>query len=338
MTTTLITGANGFIASEIVGQLLERGQLVIGTARNEERSQGLRETFSKEISKGQLSIYYVNLTDENPFQQVFQDNSSITRVIHAASALPSAATTDLQTSVIDPAYQGTQSVLQAIADYAPQVERFILTSSMSAVRNPHVTLQPYTFSSKDWNSVTLKEALQNSSFAYGYAKKAAELAAWDFVEENKVNFSLKVINPPYVLGPYRLKPKCKQDILKGSNGVLFKGVDSQIEWNRVMSYASLATTATAHINAADPSVTDKKNHRYPICDGYFTVAEATDILRQEFPQHKDEFCKFEGDHTFEVVAKIDSTEATEDLKLPVSVSFKTIVKQVGSDYFDQSTL
>lgn len=333
MTTTLITGANGFIASEIVGRLLEKGESVIGTVRNEQRSQGLRQTFSDAISNGKLCIYYVNLTDENPFEQIFQENTSITRVIHAASALPSAATTDLQKSLIDPAYEGTQSVLKAVANYAPQVERFVLTSSMSAVRNPHVPVQHYTFSSKDWNTITLKEALQNSSFAYGYAKKVAELAAWDFVKQNKVNFCLKVINPPYVLGPYRIKPRSKQDIVKGSNGVLFKGVDAQIDWNRVMPYVSLATAASAHINAADPSESDNENHRYPICDGYFTVAEATDIICQEFPQHKDEFCQFEGDRTFETVAKIDSSEATEDLKLEVAAPFKSIVKQVANDYF-----
>jgi nucleoside-diphosphate-sugar epimerase len=45
---------------------------------------------------------------------------------------------------------------------------------------------------------TWEETLQGPVNAYYGAKKFAERAAWDYVEENKPGFDLVVLNPPMV--------------------------------------------------------------------------------------------------------------------------------------------
>lgn len=64
----------------------------------------------------------------------------------------------------------------------------------------------YTFTEKDWNTTSPKLVEEQKEtvepmHAYRTAKTWAEQAAWKFVEEEKPNWDLVTVNPPFVLGP-----------------------------------------------------------------------------------------------------------------------------------------
>ena len=52
----LVTGANGFIASHIVDQLLQRGYGVRGTVRNVAKASWLQELFDKHYGSGKFEL------------------------------------------------------------------------------------------------------------------------------------------------------------------------------------------------------------------------------------------------------------------------------------------
>ncbi len=112
-------------------------------------------------------------------------------VIHVASPY-STDVDDPQRDLVDPAVNGTKSVLEACRS-AGGVKRVVLTSSFAAITDePDGRL----LTEADWNN---KSTLKRNP--YYLSKAAAERAAWSFMEESSPDFDLVVINPPYVLGP-----------------------------------------------------------------------------------------------------------------------------------------
>lgn len=55
----LVTGANGFIGSHIVDQLLQAGYNVRGTVRTEAKGQWVKEYFGKKYSNQNLELVVV---------------------------------------------------------------------------------------------------------------------------------------------------------------------------------------------------------------------------------------------------------------------------------------
>jgi nucleoside-diphosphate-sugar epimerase len=51
----------------------------------------------------------------------------------------------------------------------------------------------YVYTEKDWNPITLEQALENSTYGYYASKTFAEKAAWDFVKEETPNFELTTV-------------------------------------------------------------------------------------------------------------------------------------------------
>lgn len=55
----LVTGANGFIAVFVVKLLLERGYVVRGTIRSEDKAAHLKEVFGSYVQDGKLELAVV---------------------------------------------------------------------------------------------------------------------------------------------------------------------------------------------------------------------------------------------------------------------------------------
>lgn len=78
----------------------------------------------------------------------------------------------------------------------------MITSSFAAIVDGSKGFWPeHTYSEDDWNGITPEEAKENPMMGYRASKTFAEKAAWDFVKNEKPNFSLATINPPMVFGP-----------------------------------------------------------------------------------------------------------------------------------------
>ncbi|EGW33177.1 uncharacterized protein SPAPADRAFT_60483 [Spathaspora passalidarum NRRL Y-27907] len=195
-TTVFVSGANGFIASHVVKQLLEKGYNVVGSVRSASKGDKL-----KELTKSDNFSYEVvpTLDAEGAFDEALKRHPEVTVFLHTASPVTWEAT-DFEKEIIQPAIKGTKNALAAIKKYAPQIERVVVTSSIAAVAD--LQSDPKKIYDEDsWNSITYEQGLQNGILAYVASKKFAELAIYDFIKEEKPTFKVSTVQPVYVFGP-----------------------------------------------------------------------------------------------------------------------------------------
>lgn len=91
---------------------------------------------------------------------------------------------------MQPAINGTTSILEATQKYNSAVSRVVVTSSFASVLDPMQGQRPgYVYTEADWNPVTVEQANSSPVMAYLASKTFAERAAFDYVEEKKVSQS-----------------------------------------------------------------------------------------------------------------------------------------------------
>ncbi|KZP23508.1 NAD-P-binding protein [Athelia psychrophila] len=184
----LVTGANGFLGSHIVHQLLEKGYRVRGTARGPKVALS-REIFASYGDK--FEVVTVNDTAKDDISEIVR---GVDAVIHAAAPLPSHYKGGIE-ELIQAAVEGALNIIRQAEKGG--VKRIIYTSSIVAVFNASGTLGP-----DDWSTVTTEQAVAGGPFpAYIKAKTEAEKAVWKFAEEHPQT-DLTVLNPPYLFGPF----------------------------------------------------------------------------------------------------------------------------------------
>lgn len=219
--TVLLTGVSGFIALHIFDELLKKNYKVIGTVRSQSKADRIEKEFTKLYPKGNFSFEIVqDIGTDGAFDDLFQNNPSITEVIHTASPLRMTPTEDLYQAFVVPATNGTENVLNAVKSFAPQVQHVVITSSFASIRNlDKIGDKSFIHTEETWNPMEWEDATDTFS-AYTYSKKSAELAARKFVEENEVNFTLTTINPPYVFGPQMFYDEVTDSSINTSSGFI----------------------------------------------------------------------------------------------------------------------
>ena len=229
-----VTGATGFVAGEIVGQLLAAGYAVVGTTRDPARAWREGHVTGLPGASDRLELVAADLMRPGAFDDVVAGSEY---VIHTASPYLTDVA-DPQRDLIDPAVQGTLSVLEAAAK-SGSVKRVVLTSSFAAITDePDGSLLDESV----WNT---KSTLKRNP--YYLSKALAERAAWQFMEEKEPGFDLVVINPPFILGP-SLIPQLNTSarvIVGLTNGVWPGVVD--IQW----LVADVRDVARAHVLAIE---------------------------------------------------------------------------------------
>ncbi|THU84024.1 D-lactaldehyde dehydrogenase [Dendrothele bispora CBS 962.96] len=196
----LVTGANGFIAVWIVRTLLERGYVVRGSVRSEEKGRFLKDLFKDYGERFEIVIVR-DIAVEGAFNEAVKDVDAIE---HTAS--PVNFGVDDPQELIGPALKGTAGILESAMKYGQHVKRIVITSSTAAIVRTVST--PTVFSEHDWNEESVKEVEDKGRSAsvhtkYRASKVLAEKAAWDLYNKNKseLSWDLVVINPPMVYGP-----------------------------------------------------------------------------------------------------------------------------------------
>ncbi|MGK8488715.1 SDR family oxidoreductase [Nocardia asiatica] len=189
-TRVMVTGATGFVAGHVIGELLEHGYTVRATVRDL-AATGKRAHLVELARRtgGALEFAQADLTGDDGWASAV---AGCTDVLHVASPFP-ATPPDDENELIDTAVEGTLRVLRACAA-AGTVRRVVLTSSIAAIAYGHTEDVPRT--EADWTVVERSPAYQKS-------KTLAERAAWDFVAKLPAGagFELVVVNPGMVLGP-----------------------------------------------------------------------------------------------------------------------------------------
>ena len=203
MSTVLVTGGSGFIASHTILQLLGAGYQVRTTVRSLSRESDVRGMLMRGGSEpgSHLSFVAADLTSDAGWPAAV---AGCEFVLHIASPFPALVPKD-ENELIVPARDGALRVLRAARDAG--VKRVVLTSSFAAVgygnppREPGPVrggpgAPPPPFTEKDWTDPTQPDVMP-----YTKSKTLAERAAWDFIAREGAGLELSVVNPVAVFGP-----------------------------------------------------------------------------------------------------------------------------------------
>lgn len=193
----LLTGANGFLGSHILKQLLDHPNTSV---RAVVRSDSKVETVKKDFSKYENLDFAIvpDITAPNAFHEALSSSDTpFSLVIHSASPFLYKAVSDNR-QFLDPAVHGTTEILKSVKAVAPSVKRVVITSSFASVSDlsHQDRMVGKTYTDDDWNPITWDEALTGEKgAAYQGSKKFAEEAAWKFVKDEKPQFDLATICP-----------------------------------------------------------------------------------------------------------------------------------------------
>ncbi|RMZ55126.1 hypothetical protein APUTEX25_005404 [Auxenochlorella protothecoides] len=191
----LVTGGTGFVAGELVKQLLEKGYQVRTTVRpgtDASRLQPLK--LLAQALPGSLEIVEADLLAEQAFHQAV---AGAEVVFHVASPFFIEAD-DPQAALVEPALRGTASLFAAVAAQGKgAVRRVVLTSSCAAVKGMHPAppKDGRRYTEADWNTTSTVEGGQ----AYWVGKTKAEELAWEQAKQHGID--LVTILPEFILGP-----------------------------------------------------------------------------------------------------------------------------------------
>ncbi|EGF97924.1 uncharacterized protein MELLADRAFT_113981 [Melampsora larici-populina 98AG31] len=226
----LVNGASGYIASWTCQYLLEAGHKV----------RGMPHGFDEAV-KDIVGICHV----ASPFQVTVKDPYK---------------------DFINPAVNGTLSILKSAEREGKDVKRIVITSSFASVVNPTDDLN-HIFDETQWNE---------------YSPKLAEKAAWDYLEENDPDFDLVTLCPPYVLGPIihqvnnanslNASVKLFHDYLVGTS-------DAESAKKPMASEVDVRDLANAHLQSL--LIEKAGGNRYAVSKQVITWQDGLDIIQEK---------------------------------------------------------
>lgn len=187
--TVLVTGATGYIAGELIRQLLAKGWVVHGTVRNVAKSEAALRARLGNPPTDQFRLFAAELMSDDGWAEAVQD---CTHVAHVASPIPAQAPKH-EDELIIPAREGTLRALRFARDAG--VTRFVQTSSTAAVVYG-VDRGEYTFDESRWTDINHPDA-----YPYVKSKTIAERAAREWVAAEGGSMEFVSVNPGMVLGP-----------------------------------------------------------------------------------------------------------------------------------------
>ncbi|CAG8468511.1 9918_t:CDS:2 [Paraglomus brasilianum] len=270
--TVLITGANGFIASHLIEQLLTTTTYnVRASVRNIQDTSKVAHLVTFPNARRRLRLFEADILNEGAFDNAMKD---VQVVFHAAA--PYFLTSDNPyRDLVEPSETGTFNVLTS-ATKSEHVHTVVLTSSMRTIADRP---REKEYTEDDWNNDS-----NLKSNPYFYSKVKAEKSAWDFYERSTrlmgvAPFRLVSINPAMVIGPSHTKR------MNQSSKVLFEIIKGEIPAQVNLSFwlVDVRDVVKAHILAAQ---NPHASGRYICASKTLDMAEIISILKQRFPDYK----------------------------------------------------
>lgn len=201
-TLILVTGASGYIASNIIKEALDLGYHVRGTARTQEKCDN---TVKQQGSHPKYTTAVV-ADFSHPSAEIDNAVKGVDSVIHVASDTTFSEDAD---KVINSVVQGTENFLRAAAKES-KVKRFTLTSSSTAalVAKPGVegivaTVDTWDDEAVDYARNKKGQSIGPNGYAflvYAASKTEGERALWNFVKQEKPSFVANAVLPNFNTG------------------------------------------------------------------------------------------------------------------------------------------
>lgn len=282
----LITGINGYIGSHIAVQFLRKGYTVRGTSRSLSARDHLLAGAFKGYEPYYQHVVVPDITAAGAFDEAVR---AVHAIIHTAS--PVDFTLKTVDAFFGPAIGGNLSILNSARIHAgPQLEAFVVTSSVAAVADRWKNAPDHDYTEADWN--TTGESVARETFsapvAYGASKAAAERALWDWVAANKPSWSVAAINPAVVTGPPVSFPASPAQ-LNETLLPIWRIYASELPDGELppqiggAGYIDVRDVARMHVWAAEHHALANGN-RYLLANGKAPPQAVADILRAKFPE------------------------------------------------------
>ena len=176
----LLTGANGFLGSHILKQLLDYPNVSVrAVVRSASKVEAVKNDFS---GYDNLDFAVVpDITAPKAFHKALTSSDvPFDLVVHSASPFLYKAISNNR-DFLDPAVNGTTEILRSVQAVAPNVKRVVITSSFASVADlPHPEkIAGKTFVDDDWNPITWEEALNatDKGVPYQGSKTFAEVSS-----------------------------------------------------------------------------------------------------------------------------------------------------------------
>lgn len=270
MDRILVTGASGFVAKHVIGQLLNLGYRVRGTVRNRAKLRNILAAMDG-LAPGKqenLEIVEADLLDDAGWAAAMDD---VQAVMHVATVIMGVEPKDTSL-VIRPAVEGTERVLRFA--HAEGIARVIMTSSIATVGYGHGHDKgKRVYSELDFTNLPQ----MRRPWAYCIGKTRAEQAAWAYANGN--NMALTTIHPGAILGP---ATDAETSISLGLVGGLLDG--STPAMPRIgFAISDVRDVAAMHVAALRNP--ESIGHRY-LCTGpYQSFEDVAAILRKAYPAY-----------------------------------------------------
>lgn len=167
----LVTGASGFLGSHVAEQLSEQGHSVVALVRRSSNTKHLSSLRGLELATGSVE----------DIGSVRAAMKGVDAVIHSAGLVKARDEAEFHATNV----KGTENLLDAAREIAPNLVRFVFVSSLAAV-GPSLDGRPVPGDTEP-RPVT----------HYGRSKLAAERAA----RAAKGDLKVTIIRPPMIYGP-----------------------------------------------------------------------------------------------------------------------------------------
>ncbi|KAG6873391.1 hypothetical protein C0995_016201 [Termitomyces sp. Mi166 len=282
----VVTGVNGHLASTTALRLLQKGYRVRGTVRSLRSAGYVKREFASFAANFEV-VEVPDIIAPGAFTDAIKGASA---VVHVASPVTMEAKRPEEQFV--PAVNGTLSLLESVKK-EKSVKKVLFTGSIGSVIMTAKDPAKEIITADDWNVLT--EQLVNNPddpfigfHIYVGSKLVAEKAAWKFVKDEQVDFSLTVLLPAVALGPIHkaITGPPRQDV---SLGWLY---DYVADPPRKEGASTAEITLFVHIyDIADLFVAsltspEADNQRIIALGVKSSYAAVANILRKAYPERK----------------------------------------------------
>lgn len=266
----LVTGATGFVAGQVIKNLLASKYHVRGTVRSvsdTKKHEHLRNLPG--ATSETLQLVEADLTSTKGWEEVCKGCTSL---MHVASPFPLKPVKNEELELMKPAVEGTRIVLDSALKAG--IKKAIVTSSTAAVvygRKPE-EYSTTIFSEQHWS------VLENIK-GYERSKTLAEKAVWDFHSKHQGQMEIATVNPSFIVGPALSKNTFTSgDLIER----LLKGEVPALPEMSV-GVVDVRDVAKAHLLALENPKSD--GNRYLLVERTLWFSEIAQILDKEFRQY-----------------------------------------------------
>jgi len=265
----LVTGGTGFVARQIILQLLQKGYRVRTTVRNlasNTELKGMLKAQGVAAAINNLSFAEAELTRDDNWQEVMK---GCKYVLSVASPLFFEKPKNEQ-EAIRPAVEGILRILKFAEREG--VKRVVMTSNFGAVGFTQTDKSRET-TETDWTDTAAK-----GLSAYEKSKTLAERAAWDFIRSEGGKLELVTINAVAILGP------TLDAHISGSFHLLKNLLNGSMKAvpNIALNIVDVRDVADLHIRAM--LIPEASGQRFiASADGQITLPEIAALLRNRRP-------------------------------------------------------